>query len=95
VYAVTARLEDGALHRGVANIGRRPTIGAGLESRLEAHLFDFAGDLYGQEVTVALHGFLREEMRFESFAALTSQIAKDAAQARTVVAKAFFPEATR
>jgi riboflavin kinase/FMN adenylyltransferase len=82
VYAVTARLPDGGEAKGVANIGLRPTVG-GSVSRLEAHLFDFAGDLYGAEVTVALRGFLREEKKFESFDALKAQILVDAAQART------------
>jgi riboflavin kinase/FMN adenylyltransferase len=81
VYAVTARLPDGAFVKGVANIGLRPTVG-GAESRLEAHLFDFVGDLYGAELTVALQFFLREEKKFESFDALKAQIAVDAAQAR-------------
>jgi riboflavin kinase/FMN adenylyltransferase len=80
VYAVTAVI-GGAVVQGVANIGQRPTVG-GTESRLEAHFFDYAGDLYGQVLTVALHHFLREERKFESFAALTEQIAADAAQAR-------------
>jgi riboflavin kinase/FMN adenylyltransferase len=81
VYAVTAQLPDGQAVKGVANIGLRPTVG-GAESRLEAHLFDFAGDLYGAELTVALRFFLREEKKFESFDALKSQILEDAAQAR-------------
>jgi riboflavin kinase/FMN adenylyltransferase len=85
VYAVTARLADGSLRRGVANIGRRPTVGAGLESRLEAHLFDFDGDLYGQEVAVSLHTYLRSETKFESFDALRAQIERDAAQARAAL----------
>jgi len=85
VYAVTARLADGSVQKGVANIGRRPTLGAGLESRLEAHLFDFAGDLYGQEVSVALHVYLREEQKFASFEALRAQIAVDAAAARAAL----------
>jgi riboflavin kinase/FMN adenylyltransferase len=84
VYAVTARLPDGAETKGVANIGLRPTVG-GAESRLEAHLFDFAGDLYGAEVTVALRSFIREEKKFESFDALKAQILADAAQARTML----------
>jgi riboflavin kinase/FMN adenylyltransferase len=84
VYAVTARLPDGGVVKGVANIGLRPTVG-GAESRLEAHLFDFAGDLYGAELTVGLHGFLREEKKFESFDALKAQILADAAQARAML----------
>jgi riboflavin kinase/FMN adenylyltransferase len=82
VYAITARLPDGRLCRGVANIGRRPTVGDGLESRLEAHLFDFAGDLYGQTLSVALHSYIREEQKFASFEALKTQILTDAEAAR-------------
>ena len=87
VYAVLARLPDGRLCRGVANIGRRPTIGAGLESRLEAHLFDFDGDLYGQELSVALHAYIREEQKFASFEALKAQILMDADAARHILAR--------
>jgi riboflavin kinase / FMN adenylyltransferase len=80
VYAVTARLEDGTEVKGVANIGQRPTVG-GTQSRLEAHLFDFSGDLYGKELTVSLRSFIREEQKFSSFEALKAQIVQDAAQA--------------
>ncbi len=84
VYAVTARLPDGGMVKGVANIGLRPTVG-GKELRLEAHLFDFAGDLYGAELTVALHAFLREERKFADFDALRAQIATDADAARALL----------
>jgi riboflavin kinase/FMN adenylyltransferase len=82
VYAVRVRLPDGRALPGVANLGRRPTLGGDPESRLEAHLFDFAGDLYGQELEVALIAFLREERRFAGLDALKAQIAADAAEAR-------------
>jgi riboflavin kinase/FMN adenylyltransferase len=84
VYAITARLPGGAEVSGVANIGQRPTVG-GTQSRLEANLFDFAGDLYGQELTVALRHFIREERKFESFDALKAQIARDAETARALL----------
>jgi riboflavin kinase/FMN adenylyltransferase len=84
VYAVSVRLADGATHAGVANIGRRPTVNAGPESRLEAHLFEFDGDLYGQEVSVALLGFLRPERKFAGLDELRAQIARDAEAARAV-----------
>ncbi len=87
VYAVRVQLADGTVHDGVANIGRRPTVGDALESRLEVHLFDYAGDLYDQEVAVALHHFLRNEQRFESFEALKQQIRVDAQAARDVLGK--------
>ena len=82
VYAVRVRLPDGRTVDGVANVGRRPTVGEGLESRVEAHLFDFDGDLYGAVLSVSLIAYLRDERRFESFEALRSQIARDAAAAR-------------
>lgn len=85
VYAVTTRV-DGVLFGGVANIGRRPTVAEGAVSRLEAHLFDFAGDLYGRVLDVHLHSFLRAERKFESLAALQAQIAADADEARQILA---------
>ncbi len=84
VYAVTVRLPDGEVVKGVANIGQRPTVG-GTQSRLEVNLFDFAGDLYGQELTVSLHDFIRDEQKFASFDALKAQILQDAAQARALL----------
>lgn len=85
VYAVTLRLPDGSRAPGVANIGRRPTVDEGLESRVEAHLFDWSGDLYGREVAVSLHRYLRPERKFAGFEELRAQIAADAAQARAVL----------
>ena len=85
VYAVTVRLADGRMVKGVANIGRRPTVAEGAISRLEAHLFDFSGDLYGQEITVSLHRFIRDERRFASFDELRAQIAADADEARLLL----------
>lgn len=87
VYAVTIRLAGGSVHNGVANIGRRPTVNAGPESRLEVNLFDFAGDLYGQEITVALHAYIRAEVKFSGLDALKAQIAADAEQARRLLAR--------
>ena len=82
VYAVTVRLPDGTQYPGVANIGRRPTVTDTLESRLEVNLFDFEGDLYGQELSVALHTLLRAERKFDGLEALAAQITLDAAWAR-------------
>ena len=47
---------------------------------LEPYFFDFAGDLYGQEIEVALHHFLRPEAKFDSLDALTAQMAADCAR---------------
>jgi riboflavin kinase/FMN adenylyltransferase len=85
VYAVVVRLPDGDEVRGVANIGRRPTVNSAPESRVEVHLFDFAADLYGAELSVDLRHFLRPERRFPDLAALRAQIAADAAEARRIL----------
>jgi len=85
VYAVTVRLPDGRTRPGVANIGRRPTVNAGTESRLEVNVFDFSGDLYGAELSVALHSFLRSERKFAGLDELRAQIAADAAEARRLL----------
>ncbi len=87
VYAVTIRTADGTIYNGVANIGRRPTVNAGPESRLEVNLFDFSGDIYGTEITVALHAFIRAEIKFSGLDALKAQIAADAAEARRLLAR--------
>jgi riboflavin kinase/FMN adenylyltransferase len=87
VYAVRAGIDRGertAWHNGVANLGRRPTF-AGTEPRLEVHLFDFAGDLYGRHLRVELIEFLRSEQRFAGIDALKAQIGLDAARARDVL----------
>jgi riboflavin kinase/FMN adenylyltransferase len=84
VYAVQVALPDGRVIGGVANIGARPTV-AGTESRVEAHLFDFAEDIYGQDVGVRLLHFLRPEKKFSGLPELTAQIAIDAAAARAML----------
>lgn len=83
VYAVRVRLADGRRLEGVANLGLRPTVEGGeTQRRLEVHLFDFAGDLYGQELEVEFVAFLRGERKFDGVGELKAQIAVDAAQAR-------------
>jgi riboflavin kinase/FMN adenylyltransferase len=85
VYAVTIRLADGTKYNGVANIGRRPTVSEGPESRLEVNVFDFSGDIYGTEITVALIAYIRPEVRFSGLDALKAQIAADAEEARRLL----------
>jgi len=85
VYAVTVALPDGREAKGVANVGRRPTLGGDPETRLETHVFDFAGDLYGQEIGVRLVRFLRPDAKFDGLEALKAAIAEDARQARAIL----------
>ncbi|TPW36293.1 bifunctional riboflavin kinase/FAD synthetase [Oecophyllibacter saccharovorans] len=86
VYAVRVRMPDGRVLPGVANIGRRPTINDGQESRLEVHLFDVDEDLYGQTLEVALISRLRPEKRFDGLEALKAAISADAREARQLLA---------
>lgn len=82
VYAATVRLPGGQVVPGVANIGRRPTLGGDPVTRLEVHLFDWSGDLYGQEIAVALPHYLRADAKFDGLEALKEAIAADALAAR-------------
>lgn len=68
---------------GVANIGTRPTVD-GSENRLEVHLFDFADDIYGDDIRVSFVSKIRDERKFASFELLKEQIQKDAQQARQI-----------
>ena len=83
VYAVRVTV-DGATYPGVANFGRRPTVGADAPL-LEAHLFNFEGDLYGKTLDVAFIDFLREERKFDGLDALKAQIEKDCEEARAML----------
>jgi riboflavin kinase/FMN adenylyltransferase len=79
------RLADNRIYRGVANIGRRPTVNEGPESRVEVNIFDFSDDLYGSELSVALHAYIRPEKKFSGLDELRAQIAADAAQAERLL----------
>lgn len=85
IYAVRGRLPGGRMVNGAANIGIRPTFDPPKEL-LEPYFFDFSGDLYGQEIEVEFHHFLRPEARFDSLDALVAQMEKDCARARELLA---------
>ncbi len=86
VYAGWALLE-GDRHAAVVNVGRRPTFDHG-ELRLEAHLLDWQGDLYGRELALDFVARLRGERRFDGPAALVAQIGHDADRARQLLGAA-------
>ena len=85
IYAVTAHLPDGRMLKGAANLGVRPQFDPPKEL-LEPFFFDFAEDLYGEEIEVALHHFLRPEAKFDSLEALKAQMAQDCDAARQLLA---------
>ncbi|MDG1346910.1 MAG: bifunctional riboflavin kinase/FAD synthetase [Crocinitomicaceae bacterium] len=77
VYAVDVTIATGEMINGMMNIGSRPTIDVERKLQLEVHLLDFQGDLYGTELTVRFHTFVREEIAFDSKEELIQQIKKD------------------
>jgi riboflavin kinase/FMN adenylyltransferase len=82
VYTVRA-LVRGESHRGVVNLGSRPTVAAATpQLRVEAHLLDFHDDVYGEEMEIVFCEKLRDEQKFPSLAALQEQIARDVEAAR-------------
>ncbi len=84
IYAVTLTRADGRVLPAVASYGRRPTFDNGAVI-LEVHVFDFAGDLYGEEVAVTFHAYLRGEERFTSIEALIAQMDRDSLAARAIL----------
>ena len=81
VYCVRVDTPEAKQLPGVMNIGKRPTVD-GVNTTVEVHLLDWDGNLYGQQLTVYLHQFLRSEQKFPSLTALTNQIQADCDTAR-------------
>ena len=85
IYAVRFRRQDGSLHDGVASFGRRPTVDEAGAVLLETYLFDFSGDLYGENCLVSFFGYLRGEEKFSSLEELTAQMRRDEEEARALL----------
>jgi riboflavin kinase/FMN adenylyltransferase len=75
-------VEVEGLGRGVASVGRRPTVNPVPIPLLEVHLFDWEGDLYGSHIKVRFLKKLRDEKKYDGLPALQAAIAADAKQAR-------------
>jgi riboflavin kinase/FMN adenylyltransferase len=85
VYACLASI-DGQEWGAVANIGIRPTFeNKEVLPRLEAHLLDYEGDLYGKDLRVAFAARLRDEQRFPNVGALVAQIQADIRKAKKIL----------
>jgi len=87
IYAVTLARRGGEALGGVASYGRRPQFDNG-EPVLEIFVFDFDGDLYGEEVVVTFLDWIRPEAKFASVAALVETMEDDSRKARDIVAEA-------
>jgi riboflavin kinase / FMN adenylyltransferase len=84
IYAVKGRLPDGRVLNGAANLGIRPSFDPPKEL-LEPHFFDFAEDLYGQQIEVEFHAFIRPEAKFDSMDELKAQMLADCDEARAIL----------
>lgn len=84
IFAVRVSGPGFTARPGVASLGTRPTV-SGVEPLLEAHVFDYDGDLYGREIEVEFVEKLRDEEKFESLDALVEQMHRDAAAARAIL----------
>lgn len=88
IYAVRVRIDGHDRdHPGVASFGIRPMFDPP-EELLEAHLFDFEGDLYGRQIEVDLIAYIRAEEKFDSIDALVAQIRSDETEARRILSAA-------
>ena len=85
IYATWVHGAGPAPWPSVSSFGTRPTVD-GVEPLLEAHLFDFAGDLYGRHLQVEFVAKLRDEEKFADLPSLTTQMHRDAADARRILA---------
>ena len=87
VYAVSVDVLDGAhqgTYMGAASIGNRPTFGVNVPN-LEVFLFDFSGDIYDAELSVALVHFQRPELKFDNLDDLIVQMDKDCVESRAIL----------
>lgn len=88
VYAVLIDVQTGphaGRYHGAASLGVRPTFGVN-HPNLESFLFDFEGDIYGEEISVALVSYIREEERFDDLGALIARMDDDCDRARGLLA---------
>jgi len=76
VYAVKV-IVSGTEYNGMINIGNRPTVDTNSETTVEAHIFDFKGDLYGQKIKINLKKYIRKEQKFPDKEKLKQQLLKD------------------
>jgi len=86
VFVIRVRWDESGWHDGVANLGTRPAVG-GEGFLVEAHLFDFEGDLYGQRLEIEFVKKLRDETHFEVIDDLVVQMREDERQARVCLAQ--------
>jgi riboflavin kinase/FMN adenylyltransferase len=83
VYAIRTKIED-QTKEGMLNIGVRPTVNGGSKT-IEAHIFDFSGNLYGKKLQIELIAEIREERKFPDLESLRTQLAADKETALSIL----------
>jgi riboflavin kinase / FMN adenylyltransferase len=86
VYAVTIQLAAGKLEKGMMNIGLRPTVD-GKKRVIEVNIFDFNADIYHQHIQIAVHHYLRGEVKFDGLEGLKAQLQSDAKTAAQLLVR--------
>ena len=87
VYAAKVFLENGQSYIAVTNVGVRPTVSEENRVSVESHLLDYSGNLYGRQARLEFYSFMRDEIKFDSFEALSEQIRLDTENARAYFAE--------
>ena len=85
VYAVYVKTADGVMHKGMMNIGNRPTVHDNVERAIEVHILDFDGELYENNIEIFFERFMRPERKMSGLDELKSQLSKDEAMAREIL----------
>jgi riboflavin kinase / FMN adenylyltransferase len=90
VYAVRVKIKQN-IFDGMANIGIRPTLDQH-DLTIEAHLFDFSDDIYGETITIFFYDFIREERKFSGLEELKAQLASDERAIRNILSDRTKPD---
>ena len=84
VYAVKVRIKD-SLYGGMLNIGTRPTVHPDAPRNMEVHIFDYSGNLYGENIEIIFLTYLRPERKMSGISELSLQLEADKKQAKAIL----------
>ncbi|MBR5532658.1 MAG: bifunctional riboflavin kinase/FAD synthetase [Bacteroidales bacterium] len=85
VYAVYVKTIDGVVHKGMMNIGNRPTVHDNIERSIEVHIIDFEGELYESNIEVFFEKFMRPERKMSGIEELKLQLKEDRESAKQIL----------
>jgi riboflavin kinase / FMN adenylyltransferase len=90
VYAVRVKVGD-TLYDGMVNVGYRPTLDLH-NLTIEAHLFNFSDDIYGETITIYFYDYIREEQKFSGLEELKTQLAQDKIRIKNILSERMKPD---